>query len=461
MNALVTKRKGLSAIVVVLILMSLAVPVALAAPPPPLNLPRPPGSIPPGSINANFTDFDNPPAGWPATFQITLSGFSGSYSVVAGTPAAGPFYRGWCLEPDTAPPAPPVSPNTGNVTLYSSYDPALPLDLSTYQDSATPIVVNPSLNVNVGSPIPWNRLNYLLNNQQGTPDDVQNAVWALLWYGALQPGASSATIAMFNAATANTPAVEQFVPGPNQIIAVILRADGIGTFDTGRNIQDTVLELTVPNYDLGDLPQPQPATPTYPTLLADAPSHQLNQLGQGVQNVLLGICVDSETDGQPDIPATGDDNTVGSSVFGQLCTNDEDGVVRTPNIKWQSGAGGGSVNVTVAGGPGCLSGWIDWNGNGNLTDAGDNILVNLLLGTGTSTQTFTVPVDPRNGTFYARFRLYPTDPNNVCTSARTPTGSAINGEVEDYRWSFGANAVTLSGMTASPRRRRWRCPWGL
>ena len=469
MNALVTKRKGLSAIVVVLILMSLAVPVAMAAPPPPLSLPRPPGSIPPGSIAANFTGFDSPPAGWPAKFQITLSGFSGSYSVVAGTPDAGPFYRGWCLEPEMqvpTPPTPPTPPDTGNVTLYSSYDPALPPDLNTYQDPSVPIVANPTLSVNVGDPIPWNKLNYLLNNQQGTADDVQNAIWYLLWYGTVPDTASAATKAMVATAQASV----DFVPGPNQIIAVILRADGIGTFDTGRNIQDTVIELTVPNYDLGDLPQPQPATPTYPTLLADAPSHQLNQLGQGVQNLFLGKCVDSETDGQPDTPATGDDTAVGSPVFGDpQCTDDEDGVTRVAGLGgagngggWTNGTvasnNGGALQVTITGGPACLGAFLDLAHDGTLPLATlrdvNGIPVPQPILAGTYTFYFDIPAGTFNGTtsqpIFARFRIAsPVD--SACTNSPvlSPTGPAVGGEVEDYVWSFGPNAVTLSELHAT------------
>ena len=427
MNALVAKRKVLSAIVIVLILMSLAVPVALAAPPPPLSLP--PGQV----IASHSLLFDPADPTWPAGFKITFSGFSGNYNVATGTP-----YPGWCLEDDMPTPDPTIP----NIFFYSSYDPNMPPNAMNYTDPATPKVL--SGEVALGSLVPWDRLNYLLNHKLGTIQEVQSAIWLLMWGSTSLPVTGNVTAMVI---AANSAAAAGFVPAAGQIIAVLLYDDGIGfNFDLNFIHQESIIELTVTYYDLGDLPQPQPATPTYPTLLANAPSHQLGQ------NLLLGVCVDAETDGQPDTPATGDDTAVGSPVFGQTvppCTDDEDGVVRTPNVNWQNGVGGGSVNVTVAGGPGCLSGWIDWNGNGNLTDAGDNILDNILLGTGTSTRTFTVPVPPGSGTFYSRFRLYPTDPGGVCTSAKAPTGPAIGGEVEDYRWSFSPNAVTLSQLQAT------------
>ncbi|MGE5603716.1 MAG: GEVED domain-containing protein [Nitrososphaerales archaeon] len=202
----------------------------------------------------------------------------------------------------------------------------------------------------------------------------------------------------------------------------------------------TIEDIRTEGLDWGDLPDASVpgGHPNYPTKsVNNGPSHVIGGL-------YLGDAIDSESDGLPSIGATGDDNNG--------IVDDEDGVVRTPNVKWNSGANGGSVNVTVTGGPGCLSGWIDWNNNGNLLDTGENILSNVLVNTGTSTHAFAIPVDPHNGTFYARFRLFAPDAGGGCTSAKAPTGQAVNGEVEDYRWGFGPNAVNVSsfGAVASP-----------
>jgi hypothetical protein len=435
MKALAARKKVLSAIVVVLILMSLAVPVALAAPPPP------PLVLPAVPITANFSDFYLPPAGWPSRLQVTLDGFSGNYSVYTGTPP----YVGWCLEDHTKVPSGGPPNGAPLIALYSSYDP--PTALKTFADSAAP---------NYQATVPWDKLNYLLNNKgTATPDDVQAAIWWLFWGDfnpSPDPGVPPATVAAKALADAANTNGANFVPAPGQIIAVILATlnaqgglEGLGISYPNFVWQDTIIELTVPSYDLGDLPEP---TPNYPTLLSSGPSHQLGG------SLFLGACVDAETDGQPtNAAATGDDLVASSPKFGnQLCTNDEDGVVRTPNVKWQSGANGGSINVEVAGGPGCLSGWIDWNNNGSLTDTDENIFNNFPVDTRPSTPLppFMVPVNPANGTFYARFRLYPTDPGGVCASAKAPTGPAVGGEVEDYRWSFGPNAVTLRDLQATP-----------
>ena len=416
-------KKVLSTIVAVLILMSLMVPVAIAATAPPLVLP-------PNQITATWSEYDLNAQASPALFGVTLGGFTGNYSVNTSTE-----YLGWCTELDL-----PV-PTTNPVSLYSTYDTNLPADAQTYTDPQTPIVLsNPSL---LGQPIPWDKLNYLLNHKQGTAKEIQTAIWLLIW-GVSPPdfAVTPNVTAMLTAANASI----NFVPAPGQIIAVLLYIDGIG-HDPNTELQETVIELTVPPYyDLGDLPDNTVGVPqSYPTLNASSgPSHLVGP------NLYLGQCVDAEPNGQPNNEALGDDPAVAAPSYGTCTsTDDEDGIQRTPNVNWTVSTGG-SVNVTVAGGPGCLSGWIDWNGNGNLTDGGDNILDNVPVNIGTSIQTFAVPVNPSNGSFYARFRLYPVDGNNLCTTTRTPTGVAPGGEVEDYQWGFSSpTAVTLSGISAS------------
>lgn len=425
MNVLAVGKRLLSGVVVFLVLMGLMVAVALAATAPPLNLPA-------YSVNATYGNYLGE-FGWPAAFRIRFSGIGTGYSVSDSVD-----YLGWCLEDNHL-------DNSSTITLYSSYDPNLPDTLAKYTDSSTPAVVNGQ--ANVGDPIPWDKLNYLLNHKPSGGTDVTNradtqAAIKILIYGATtNPVTSTAALAAATDALNNGAG---FVPGPGQVMAVILYVDGIDSLEghvPPGHYQEAIIELPL-NYDFGDLPS------TYPTLLANDGARHL--VGP---DLYLGQCVDAESDGQPNATATGDDNAVGTLSYGTCASpgDDEDGVVPTPNIKWQTGSGGGSVNVTVAGGQGCLSGWIDWGNDNSLTDSGDNILNNILLPVGTSTLTFTVPVNPNNGTFYARFRLYPVDPGTVCTTARTPTGAASGGEVEDYQWRFGPNAVSLSTLQASSR----------
>lgn len=77
---------------------------------------------------------------------------------------------------------------------------------------------------------------------------------------------------------------------------------------------------------------------------------------------------------------------------------------------------------------GYLQGWIDWNGDGDFADAGEQIATNLQYSAGT-TGTINIPVTvPANATTsqtYARFRW-------SSTSGLSSTAAASDGEVEDY-----------------------------
>ncbi len=137
--------------------------------------------------------------------------------------------------------------------------------------------------------------------------------------------------------------------------------------------------------------------------------------------IRMGALVDNENSTLANSAATGDD-TNGS--------DDEDGVTLPASVI--QGQPGVSVTVNVTNSSGAdafLNGWIDFNNNGVLTDAGEQIVVNDVVATGTSganrSYTFTVPSSAAVAVIGARFRL---------TSTATPGDSGISGtgEVEDY-----------------------------
>ena len=202
------------------------------------------------------------------------------------------------------------------------------------------------------------------------------------------------------------------------------------------------------NLDFGDLPA------TYFTgYSSDGPRHRIGSL-------FLGAAVDSETDGIPSAGADSDD-TSGATP------DDEDGIAPTPGVRWVVGPAGGSVNVTVTGGPGCLSGWIDWDRDGSFFGTGEPILDRVLVSGSNVPHTFgipalTTPIDFGAGPFYAWFRLFPTVAGGGCGDiSKDYLGFAENGEVEDYAWTFTATAVTLSGMSAMPAASPLALPLGL
>jgi hypothetical protein len=375
--------------------------------------------------------------------------------------APGGVYNGWCLEDDKNPPL------NGTVYPYSSYAPNLPDRLARYTDPTTPNY-DPA---NPNAPIPWDKLNWLLNNKGGaTADVIQQAIHLLIWGSTYEdPPLDGAVTLAGDADTLGG----GFVPAPGQIIAVLLYVDGIGRVgDPPFTYQDTVIELTVPPYyDRGDLPS------TYPTLVADSgPSHRVGP------NLFMGQCVDAESDGLPIVSALGDDPIVNAPSYGP-CTSsdDEDGVTRVAGVGgsgWTNGTvalgGGGAVQVTITGGPACLGAFFDFAHTGTTVPFvqlrnSDGSPVAQPIPASVTPYTFYFDIVPSafNGStsqpIYARFRV--TSPvDNGCfesSPAFSPTGPAPDGEVEDYRWNFGPNAVTLSGMTASSAATPLALPLGI
>ncbi|MDO4550075.1 MAG: S8 family serine peptidase [Planctomycetia bacterium] len=167
------------------------------------------------------------------------------------------------------------------------------------------------------------------------------------------------------------------------------------------------------NMDFGDTPAP------YPTLLNDnGARHNANS------GYLLGTKIDADTDGRPSVNADGD-NT--------LITNDEDGVIFPDNFLLIPGMTATfKVNVTLPQDveSAKLDAWIDFNGNGNWLDAGDQILTSYTVVNGENTITVAVPKTAFSGKSYARFRL-------SAEGGLSPTGYCATGEVEDYAVTIG------------------------
>ena len=156
--------------------------------------------------------------------------------------------------------------------------------------------------------------------------------------------------------------------------------------------------------DWGDAPAP------YPTLSADdGARHAIDP-----PDFFLGARVDGEMDGQPHAEAFGDDSD-GS--------DDDDGVIFTTVLQSGNTAG---VDVTASLGGGFLNAWIDFTGDGDWGDVGEQIFTDQPLTAGVNSLTFMVPTGSLGGYTIARFRL-------SFTKGLTFTGPAGEGEVEDHR----------------------------
>jgi len=159
--------------------------------------------------------------------------------------------------------------------------------------------------------------------------------------------------------------------------------------------------------DFGDAPEAM-GEGGYPTLLIDDGARHVIS-----PDLYLGNWIDMESDGQPDADASGDD----LAGFG-----DESGVwfdtALTP---------GEEAQITVyASAAGLLHGWIDFDGDGAWTEAGEQIFRNTVVAAGPNVLTFDVPADAILEPTFARFRF--SSEGNLA-----PTGMAPDGEVEDYR----------------------------
>ena len=154
------------------------------------------------------------------------------------------------------------------------------------------------------------------------------------------------------------------------------------------------------------------ADASYPVLRANGGAAHVND------NVtFLGNTVAVELEGQPSVAANGDDNAPGDDDN----TDDEDGVTFTSILE----AGSNATVDIVASVAAPLSGWIDFNSDGDWNDPGEQIFTDEPLNPGVNNLTFAVPSGAVVGDTYARFRISPQ-------SGLAPTGIVVGGEVEDY-----------------------------
>ncbi len=188
----------------------------------------------------------------------------------------------------------------------------------------------------------------------------------------------------------------------------------------GGEIEESDKEfVNIQIFDWGDAPQGTLLNPLYPTLFTrDGARHKIKKIPE----LYLGLGVDSDPDGQPNIDAAGDDNDG---------NDDEEGVVfNTPFIAGQP------VSITVTAFdkgvlPGFLAGlldaWIDYNDDDDWDDPGEQIFNNKPLAVGNNELTFMVPSDA--ATVSPTCACFRFSSNGV----RLPYLAAPDGEVEDYQ----------------------------
>lgn len=118
--------------------------------------------------------------------------------------------------------------------------------------------------------------------------------------------------------------------------------------------------------------------------------------------------------------------------------DDEDGVSFPPLIQQGEAI---NISITVVG-LGRINAWIDWNGDGDFDDSGEQVADNLVQNNTTADLVVNVPEGASiSSPTFARFRFTPGP-----LSANT--GPAIGGEVEDYQISISASLQAPTIPTA-------------
>ena len=172
------------------------------------------------------------------------------------------------------------------------------------------------------------------------------------------------------------------------------------------------------------------ATPTATSLsqttLANNGARHVTGLG-----LLLGAAVDDEADGQPNADATGDGADEAGVTFPTL----------TP------GTSPALTVVAAVPGTAVLNAWIDFNGDSDWDDAGEKIISDQAVTSGSNSLPAAIPTGAVAGQVFARFRI-------TTDAGHTYSGLARNGEVEDYQ-------VTLVAAKSSARRDGLALPFDL
>lgn len=171
--------------------------------------------------------------------------------------------------------------------------------------------------------------------------------------------------------------------------------------------------------DFGDAPAPYPVT-----LAEDGARHAAG-------GPTLGLTISTEADGIHSAAADADDATDDGVIFGQVVVGRTDNTVV---VKVRNAAIGTRLDA-----------WIDFNGDGNWDDAGEQVFDSVrVLNNTDQTLTFQVPGDAVLGTTFARFRI-------SSAGGLSPTGVAPDGEVEDHQVQIGLAAPTVTSPAASSR----------
>jgi uncharacterized repeat protein (TIGR01451 family) len=202
----------------------------------------------------------------------------------------------------------------------------------------------------------------------------------------------------------------------------------IGTLGTGASVRLTSLDFACPS-----TPFVAPVSGGNPPQdFSDAPASYGNPIHDIVTGYQIGAVNTAETTPYANANAVGDNGDDGYSA----------GSYRRTFIT--------TATVAVTGTNGRLQGWVDWNGDGDFLDAGEQIATNVAdngvgdtnPATGTIGIAITAPATATLTQTFARFRWSTT------LGAPPSTLTLSNGEVEDYAFTI-LGVATLTAVKSS------------
>ena len=195
----------------------------------------------------------------------------------------------------------------------------------------------------------------------------------------------------------NPPSGTVLSVGANQPLTATFTPQDQGNYNTA---QVTVFIDILAPQDFGDAPE------SYGVLLVDDGARHLPG------DLFLGSGVEAETDGQPSNLANGDGL-------------EEDGMTLVADLVSVEESSTGSAWSIEASEAGKLDAWIDFNGDGDWNDPGEQVHSSIDLVSGANLLSFEVPAGAEAGTTFARLRL-------STAGGLQPNGLAADGEVEDH-----------------------------
>ncbi|MFK8114239.1 MAG: GEVED domain-containing protein, partial [Rubripirellula sp.] len=187
--------------------------------------------------------------------------------------------------------------------------------------------------------------------------------------------------------------------GDGQVLSVTFTPEDMAFAPITETVTINVVAAPTTN-DFGDAPV------GFPVLLADDGARH------GVGSLFLGANVDVEADGQPSAASNADGI-------------DEDGVFQVTDLIAAGGVASTASLQVQASEAGLLDAWIDFNGDGDWMDAGEQIATSLSVSAGNTVVSFVIPGEAIAGSQASRFRL-------STAGGLSPTGAAQDGEVEDH-----------------------------